>query len=91
MQETAYIILCFTCTLCKPLRMANRPPLIGSAEVCQRLGIDRSTLTRRVARGEMTPVQKLPGHTGAFLFEAAEVERALAAQDAISKAKAASA
>lgn len=60
--------------------MATPLPLIGSAEVCERLGIDRSTLTRRVARGEITPVQKMPGETGAFLFAAAEVDRVVAEQ-----------
>jgi excisionase family DNA binding protein len=71
--------------------MATSLPLIGSAEACERLGIDRSTLTRRIARGQITAVQKLPGETGAYLFEAAEIERAKAVQDAINEAKAASA
>ena len=61
--------------MCNSLRMQN-PDLIGSAEACERLGIDRSTLTRRVARGEITPLQKLPGETGAYIFDAAEIERA---------------
>ena len=72
--------MCIYFTLCKSLAMATSDPLIGSAEVCERLRIDRSTLTRRVARGEITPVQKLPGETGAYLFEAGEVARAEAEQ-----------
>lgn len=66
--------------------MATPAPLIGSAEACERLGIDRSTLTRRVARGEITPAQKLPGETGPFLFEPAEIDRAAEARDERSSA-----
>lgn len=51
------------------------PDLLTSAEVCERLGIDRSTLSRWVAAETMTPAQKLPGLRGAFLFTPAEVER----------------
>jgi len=58
--------------------MATTLPLIGSAEACELLGIDRSTLSRRVARGEITPAQKLPGETGPFLFERTEIDRVLA-------------
>ena len=47
------------------------PDLIGSAEVCERLGIDRSTLSRWVAAGKITPALKLPGRRGAFLFDPA--------------------
>lgn len=56
---------------------AHTPTLIGSAEVCEQLGgIDRSTLSRWVAAGKITPAMKLPGERGAFLFHATEVERA---------------
>ena len=49
-----------------------------SAEVCERLGIDRSTLSRWVAAGRITPAMKLPGIRGPYLFDPAEVERAAA-------------
>lgn len=51
---------------------------MGSAEACEVLGIDRSTLTRWVARRWITPAQKMPGASGAYLFEPAEVERVAA-------------
>jgi len=38
-------------------------------------GIDRATLTRRVARGEIKAVTKLPGSNGIWVFERAEVLR----------------
>lgn len=55
--------------------------LIGSAEVAERLGLDRSTLNRHVRAGKLTPALKLPGETGAYLFDRAAIE-ALAADQA---------
>lgn len=49
--------------------------LITSAQACERLNIDRSTLSRWVAAGRITPLIKGPGLRGAFLFDPAEVER----------------
>ena len=50
--------------------------LIGSAEACAILGgIDRATLTRRIARGEIKTVAKLPGASGIWVFDRAEVLR----------------
>lgn len=48
--------------------------LMTSAEVCDRLGIDRSTLSRWVAAKRITPALKMPGVRGPFLFDPAEVE-----------------
>lgn len=54
----------------------NKPPnLILSAEACERLGIDRSTLSRWVAAGRIVPAMKLDGPRGAFLFTPADVDR----------------
>lgn len=53
-----------------PTQTAPVAPLITSREVCKRLGIDRSTLTRWVAAGRVKPAQKLPGLRGAYLFTA---------------------
>lgn len=59
--------------------MTTPPVLMTSAEACERLGLtntlDRSTLSRWVLIGKITPAQKLPGLRGAFLFDPAEVER----------------
>jgi Helix-turn-helix domain len=57
--------------------------LIGSAEACEILdGIDRATLVRRIARGELKTVTKLPGLNGQWLFDRAEVLRHKAEVDA---------
>ena len=49
--------------------------LLASQDVCERLDINRSTLSRWVASGRVKPAQRLPGKTGAFLFTRAEVDR----------------
>lgn len=60
--------------------MPTTTELIDSANVCERLSIDRSTLSRWVGAGKITPARKLGGIRGAFLFHPAEVERAFAAK-----------
>jgi excisionase family DNA binding protein len=55
--------------------------LIGSAEACGILGIDRGTLVRWIASGRIRTVHKLPGQTGAYIFDLAEVERVKAEQE----------
>jgi predicted site-specific integrase-resolvase len=49
--------------------------MITSAQACDALSIDRSTLSRWVAAGRITPIFKHPGVRGAFLFAPGEVER----------------
>lgn len=56
---------------------------IVALEVCGILGIDRSTLIRRVQAGRLIPTRKLPGRTGAYLFRRSDV-MAAAAQKASS-------
>lgn len=53
----------------------SAPDYLTSAQVCERLNIDRSTLSRWVAAHRITAATKLPGLRGAFLFRPAEVER----------------
>lgn len=48
---------------------------LTTAQVCDRFGCDKSTLSRWVREGFIRPAMKLPGPTGAFLFAAAEVAR----------------
>lgn len=43
--------------------------LIGSKTAADLLGVDRSTLTRRIERGEVTPLAQLDGPNGAFVFD----------------------
>ena len=47
---------------------------IGSAEACALLGINRSTLVRMVKGDRLTPAMKLPGASGAYVFDRADVE-----------------
>lgn len=56
--------------------MSKDAPL-SSAEVASTLGVSTSTVNRLVAAKELTPMMKLPGRTGAYLFEPQEVHRAL--------------
>lgn len=55
--------------------MPKTPNLLRSAEACDRLGINRSTLTRWVVSGKITPAYKLDGIRGAFLFHPSDVDR----------------
>lgn len=50
-------------------------PLLGTAEVCRRLKVNKSTLTRWVRSKRIAAAQQLPGKNGAFLFHPDEVER----------------
>lgn len=61
----------------------NAHHLIPSADVCERLGIDRSTLSRWVAAGTITPALRAPGKFGAMFFRPADVDQ-LAADKAAS-------
>ena len=53
----------------------KHPPLIGTAEAAEILGIDRSTLSRHVAFGKIQPAMQLPGIRGAMLFDRQGVEQ----------------
>ena len=53
--------------------------LMTAAEVAARYGVTARTVNRWVHAGRLTPAQKLPTPTGAYLFKASDVE-ALAAE-----------
>lgn len=55
-----------------------QPMLLGITDIANRLGLDRSTVFRWVQLGRLTPAHKMPGTTGALLFEPEEVERFIA-------------
>lgn len=55
---------------------------IGSSEVCERLKIDRGTLTRWIQLGKITPAGKLPGSNGAYLWDPEYIDRLAAARRA---------
>jgi hypothetical protein len=72
--------------MCNALAMSEPPTLIGSREVCIRLGINRSTLSRwvKATPPRLTPVHRLENDhgNGAYLFDAADVEALEAAKAA---------
>lgn len=51
------------------------PNYLGTVEACERIGIDRSTMTRWVQSGRIKFAQRMPGPKGVYLFDPAEVER----------------
>jgi len=55
------------------------PDLITSPEAAAMLGVSVRTVHRKIEEGRLTPAKKLPGPTGAYLFNRADVE-ALAQQ-----------
>lgn len=55
--------------------MPTAPDLIGSAEACKILGIERSTLVRWVQLRQIRPAKKLPGPVGPYLYRRSDVER----------------
>ena len=47
--------------------------LIGAAEAAEILGLERSTLTRWIHGGKITPLTQLDGKRGAYVFDRADV------------------
>jgi hypothetical protein len=48
--------------------------LVGAATACAILGIDRSTLSRRISRGVLVPLAQLDGDGGAYVFDRSDLE-----------------
>ena len=59
-------------SVCKAVTMKSQQ-LITAREAASRLGVTRHAIVRRVHRGTLRPVAKLPGKTGAFLFDPATI------------------
>ena len=55
--------------------------LLTTSEVADKLGVDRSWVTRLVASGRLVPAMRLPGRTGALLFDPADVDAMLTTRD----------
>lgn len=58
----------------------DTPETITSAEAAQRLGVITTTVSKLVRRGALTPVKKLPGIRGAYLFDPSDVDALAAAR-----------
>jgi len=54
---------------------AKTPPMTTS-ELAARLGVDARTVQRKAEAGELPTIGKLPGKTGAWLFDRDAVEDA---------------
>jgi excisionase family DNA binding protein len=54
--------------------------LIGTNEACDILGVDKATISRWVAAGDILPAHKLPHKNGAFLFHRADIQELAAAR-----------
>ena len=68
----------------------NSNKLISTKEASDLLGESIKNVTRRVSAGELTPVTKLPGIRGAFIFNAADVTTLKTSLDQKAPAKSAS-
>jgi excisionase family DNA binding protein len=53
--------------------MVTQEDTVGASEAARLLGVDRSTVTRMVLRGQLEPLMRLSGSTGAYLFRAADI------------------
>lgn len=51
-----------------------RSNIIGARRVCELLGVDRGTVSRRVKAGTLPFLAQLDGPNGALVFDAAEIE-----------------
>lgn len=48
--------------------------LIGSAEVCSILGVNRATVVRRAKAGTLPVLAQLDGSNGALVFDRSDIE-----------------
>lgn len=49
--------------------------LMSATEVARLLGVDRSTIVRRAQAGTLTPIAKIAGATGAYLFDGETIRK----------------
>lgn len=49
--------------------------LMTTAQVAALFKVEPRTITNRVLRGELKAAEKLPGRTGAYLFDAEEIDK----------------
>jgi len=60
--------------------MDTATTLLGATEAARAAFVSKQTLIRDVAAGLIAPIGKLSGPNGAYVFDAAEVERYAAAR-----------
>ena len=54
--------------------MANEETLLTTSEAAAALSVSPQTISRWVSIGRISPVRKLPGVRGAFLFDPTDIE-----------------
>jgi excisionase family DNA binding protein len=54
--------------------VTKTPDLIGSAEACELLGIDRATISRWVTSGRLKPAIQGRGTTGSRFYHRKDIE-----------------
>ncbi len=54
--------------------MTAQQKLLSTVEVATMLNVDPRTVQRRAEAGELPTVAKMPGSTGAYIFDAAVIE-----------------
>jgi excisionase family DNA binding protein len=59
--------------------MSQAAHLLSTAQVAEVLGVSKATVKRLALSGELPHALKLPGDTGAYLFDRKDVERLKAA------------
>jgi excisionase family DNA binding protein len=58
--------------------MPQTTELLTTKQVAELLGVDVDTVHRRASKGELPFVHKLPGRTGAYLFDPKVVNEVVA-------------
>jgi excisionase family DNA binding protein len=56
--------------------MTTTKALLTSRQAAERLGVDLRTVHRMAGAGRLPPAGKLPGRTGAYLFDVAVIDDA---------------
>lgn len=64
----------------RKITRAGISTLIPTAEVAKALGVHVGTVSRMVAGKQLVPAYKIPGRTGAYLFDPADVEAYIASR-----------
>jgi predicted DNA-binding transcriptional regulator AlpA len=71
--------MCNALDMSLSLEIPNQPrmivpgDLIGSAEVCTILGVNRATVVRRAKAGTLPVIAQLDGPNGALVFDRADI------------------
>jgi excisionase family DNA binding protein len=56
--------------------MTTTTALLTTRQAAERLGVDRGTVSRAAAAGRLPAAGKLPGRTGAYLFDVEVIDDA---------------